>query len=107
MSAVASDHVDALWQLFTTGKTQSLVEQLRAVTSAGSPIADSGDFSSDCCKPTSAPGDPMTRSEILDEVDPEWRERYRGDAELAWNFYWQFARQDIERVKREHAVEPI
>lgn len=26
------DHIDALWQLFTTGRTQGLVEQLRAVS---------------------------------------------------------------------------
>lgn len=47
----------------------------------------------------------LTRSEILEEIDPEWRERYRGDVDLAWNFYWQFAREQIERVKRENAVE--
>lgn len=46
----------------------------------------------------------LTRSEILDELDPEWRERYRGDVDLAWNFYYQFARQDIERIKRENAA---
>lgn len=45
----------------------------------------------------------MSRSEILDEVDPEWRDRYRGDSELAWSFYNQYAPEEIERVKRENA----
>lgn len=44
----------------------------------------------------------MSRSEILTEIDPEWSERYRGDVELAWNFYFQFAREQIERVKQEN-----
>jgi hypothetical protein len=44
----------------------------------------------------------MTRSEILDELDPEWRSRYRGDLERAWEFYWTYARTDVERVRREH-----
>lgn len=46
----------------------------------------------------------ITQTEILDEIDPEWRERYRGDVDLAWNFYWQFARDQIERVRRENAA---
>lgn len=46
----------------------------------------------------------LTRSEILDEVDPDWRENYRGDVDLAWNFYNQFAREAIDRVKRENAA---
>jgi hypothetical protein len=46
----------------------------------------------------------LTRSEILDEVDPDWREHYRGDVDLAWNFYNQFARESIDRVKRENAA---
>lgn len=46
----------------------------------------------------------LTRSEILTEIDPDWRENYRGDVELAWAFYWEFAREDIERVKRENAA---
>jgi hypothetical protein len=45
----------------------------------------------------------VSRSEILDELDPEWRTRYRGDVDLAWNFYYQFAREDVERVRRENA----
>lgn len=44
----------------------------------------------------------LTRSEILDEVDPEWRERYAGDVDLAWNFYYQFEREEIDRVRREN-----
>lgn len=45
----------------------------------------------------------MDRSEILNELDPEWSDRYRGDVDLAWNFYYQFAREDIERIRREYA----
>lgn len=45
----------------------------------------------------------MDRSEILDELDPEWSDRYRGDIDLAWNFYYQFAREDIERIQLEYA----
>lgn len=41
------------------------------------------------------------RSDVLDLVDPDWTERWRGDVDLAWNFYWQFAREDIERAQRE------
>jgi hypothetical protein len=46
----------------------------------------------------------LTRSEILDELDPDWRDRYAGDVELAWGFYSTFAKDDIERVKRENAA---
>jgi len=46
----------------------------------------------------------LTRSEILDEIDPDWREHYASDVELAWDFYWEFARDEIERVKRENAA---
>lgn len=44
----------------------------------------------------------MTRSEILDAIDPDWRERYRGDVGSAWDFYYQFARSDIDRIRKEH-----
>jgi hypothetical protein len=47
----------------------------------------------------------LTRGEILELLDPEWRERYRGDVELAWAFYIEFAKSDIDRVKREYAAE--
>jgi hypothetical protein len=45
----------------------------------------------------------MSRYEILEEIDPDWRERYRGDVDLAWNFYNQFAREEIERIRQENA----
>ena len=44
----------------------------------------------------------MSRYEILNEIDPDWSERYQGDVDLAWNFYYQYAREEIERVKREN-----
>lgn len=44
----------------------------------------------------------LTQYEILNEVDPEWQEHYAGDIGRAWAFYWQYARAEIERVKREH-----
>lgn len=43
----------------------------------------------------------MSRTEILNELDPEWGERYRGDVDLAWDFYYQFAREQIEHIKQE------
>jgi len=47
----------------------------------------------------------LTRREILNELDPEWSENYRGDVELAWAFYSEFARSEIDRVRREYATE--
>lgn len=46
----------------------------------------------------------MNRVEILNELDPDWREHFRGDVDLAWNFYYQFAREDLERVRRDNAA---
>jgi hypothetical protein len=45
----------------------------------------------------------MNRPAILTALDPDWSERYRGDLERAWMFYWTYARSDVERVRREMA----
>lgn len=45
----------------------------------------------------------MDRREILNELDPEWAERYHGDVDLAWNFYYQYAREELERAIQECA----
>lgn len=41
----------------------------------------------------------LSRLQILDQIDPRWREHYRDDLELAWAFYFEFARQQIDNIK--------
>jgi hypothetical protein len=41
----------------------------------------------------------LSRTEILNQIDPQWREHYRDDIELAWSFYWEFSRQQIDNIK--------
>lgn len=40
----------------------------------------------------------LSRTEILEQIDPQWREHY-DNLELAWAFYWEFSRQQIDNIR--------
>lgn len=44
----------------------------------------------------------MDRQEILNEVDPDWQGRFRGDIDLAWAHYHLWAPEEIARVLKEY-----